>query len=234
MVLGRVRPSRLLRALRVSACKKVDAFGADVESEEKTGTGSRGDAENAEGDGPCCRPFYSLGFRLCRVRVNPVRRTLAVLGCAAALISCRYQFGTATSGLAGSYCVESIENRTDYRLFSSDLQARLVEVLRRQKNVHLAKREEAQALLRGTLLSVQKLDRERNERGIVMEVQFIVEMDLRVEGESGNKTLHVRNTDFRGSSGTYRVDRGGSEAQATRDALADLAEAAVLALAGGW
>lgn len=151
------------------------------------------------------------------------------------LSACQYRLGTGSGmALSGSYCVDPIDNQTEYRLIQSELQGDLVEVLRRHKSVVISRREEADTVLSGSISKVSKIDKERASNGEVIEAQIVVNFVMKTSTGRGSKTINVSNTAQRSSSGTFRIDRGGSENAAMREALKDAAEAAVLALSGEW
>ena len=158
------------------------------------------------------------------------------------LPSCQYRWGSARGSLKGSYCIEPVVNQTDYRLIPSEIQSELVRVIRRQRNCTVAPRDKAEHVVYATIVGVYRRDQEIEAlTANVAESQLVIELEVRVEGQEGEKTLRVRNTDYKEGSGTFRDNAkspiykdGISEGRAGQNAVKDCAEAIVQAMEGSW
>lgn len=160
------------------------------------------------------------------------------------LTSCQYQFGESKDSLQGSFFIAAIENKTDYRLFSSELQSEIVKVIRRQRKASIASIKKADHIIRASIVKVWIRDKEIEPvTGQVIEFQLLIELDVRLISGGVEKKFRVRNTEFKESSGTFREGNRSSSSSATnfvdeniasRNALKDLAEGIFLAVSGNW
>lgn len=150
------------------------------------------------------------------------------------LPACTYQFGSGSgSKLAGNYYLENFGNNTAYLNLELDLQNEVQQVLKRQKGVRLTKAEEADTLLFGRIVEVRKTTREISPQGQVLEQQIEILFSLVIEKKGAQKSEQlISNRGYRNNSGVVRLDRGGNEGQALKEAAKDLAEMLSRALSG--
>lgn len=154
--------------------------------------------------------------------------------------SCQYQFGQGKALVEGLYFIDKFENNSEYRLLGSDFQSKIVDALRRQKGARLSDKKDATHFISGTILSVTKQDKEKDqETGRVIESQFEIKVELILKTLEEEKKFYVSNTTFKNSSGTFRIpDEASSqtleEDEAIQESLIDLADAVFSTVSGSW
>ncbi len=143
------------------------------------------------------------------------------------LAGCQYRFGTESSLIQGQVFVGVFENNSQYRTIGAQLQNNMISVLRRQKGVILTSADRAELTFKGNVLKVNKLYKEGDANGKVVEVQFEIKASLSVYPKDDSPfTIEASNLDFQSTSGIFRENEN-TEEQALAGAISDLAEALI-------